>query len=95
MVFNKVRDVPYGCVTTYGEVSKAIGLRNYARHVGFALRSLEFAGEKDVPWWRESIFALHSSFYVPGHTTDTNPHPRRYQFGRYVHTPTHPNRRAC
>ncbi len=57
--------MPFGSITTYGEVSKAIGLRNYARHVGFALRSLEFAGEKDVPWWRKSIFALHSSFFVP------------------------------
>ena len=94
MVFSKVRDVPFGSITTYGEVSKAIGLRNYARHVGFALRSLEFAGEKDVPWWRKSIFALHSSFFVPEPTTDTNPQALSI---RQVNPPphTHSNRRAC
>lgn len=45
-----VRTVPAGFVTTYGDVAQALGSKNVARHVGFAMAALP-AGS-DVPWWR-------------------------------------------
>lgn len=45
-----VRTVPPGRVTTYGDIARALGHANAARHVGFALAALP-AGS-DVPWWR-------------------------------------------
>lgn len=45
-----VATVPPGFVTTYGDVANALGSKNVARHVGFAMAALP-AGS-DVPWWR-------------------------------------------
>jgi len=45
-----VRTVPAGFVTTYGDVAAAIGSKNVARHVGFAMAALPPGS--DVPWWR-------------------------------------------
>ena len=45
-----VRQVPKGSVTTYGDVATALGSRNVARHVGYALAALPDGS--DVPWWR-------------------------------------------
>lgn len=50
-VFEVVRRVPEGWVTTYGDVAHALGLRNVARHVGFALAALP-PDQDDVPWHR-------------------------------------------
>lgn len=50
-VYAIVKDVPAGCVTTYGDVAAQLGLRSVARHVGFALAALE-PGQADVPWHR-------------------------------------------
>jgi len=47
-VFDKVREVPSGAVTTYGDVAGALGSRSVARHVGFAMAN----APDDVPWWR-------------------------------------------
>ena len=47
-VFDKVREVPKGSVTTYGDVAGALGSRSVARHVGFAMAN----ADDDVPWWR-------------------------------------------
>jgi methylated-DNA-protein-cysteine methyltransferase related protein len=45
-----VRAVPPGSVVTYGDLAAALGSRNVARQVGFAMAALP-AGS-DVPWWR-------------------------------------------
>ena len=49
-VYAKVREVPPGAVTTYGDVAGALGSRRVARHVGFALSALP--PDTDVPWHR-------------------------------------------
>ena len=48
-VYARVREVPRGAVTTYGDVAAALGSPRVARHVGWALAA---CGEPDVPWWR-------------------------------------------
>lgn len=45
-----VRRVPKGAVASYGDVAQALGSRNVARHVGWALAALPDGS--DVPWWR-------------------------------------------
>lgn len=45
-----VAQVPPGFVTTYGDVATALGSKNVARHVGFAMAALPDGS--DVPWWR-------------------------------------------
>lgn len=45
-----VAQVPPGFVTTYGDVATALGSKNVARHVGFAMAALPEGS--DVPWWR-------------------------------------------
>lgn len=45
-----VRTVPPGFVVTYGDLAAALGSRNVARQVGFAMAAVP-AGS-DVPWWR-------------------------------------------
>ena len=47
-VYEKVKEVPPGALTTYGDVARALGLHNYSRHVGFALSKVK----DDTPWWR-------------------------------------------
>ena len=49
-VFALVRQVPAGSITTYGDVAAALGSKNVARHVGYALAATP--SESDVPWWR-------------------------------------------
>ena len=48
-VYDLVRTVPEGFVTTYGDVATALGSPRVARHVGWALAALY---EDDVPWHR-------------------------------------------
>lgn len=48
-VYAKVREVPPGAVTTYGDVAAALGAARVARHVGWALAACR---EPGVPWWR-------------------------------------------
>ena len=49
-VHDLVRTVPAGAVTTFGDVAAALGSKNVARHVGYALAALPDG--TDVPWWR-------------------------------------------
>ncbi|MCA8966618.1 MAG: MGMT family protein, partial [Planctomycetes bacterium] len=49
-VHTLVRAVPAGAVTTYGDVAAALGSKNVARQVGWALAALP--DDSDVPWWR-------------------------------------------
>ena len=48
-VYAVVVTVPYGAVTTYGDVAGCLGSRNVARQVGWALAALQ---DPDVPWHR-------------------------------------------
>jgi methylated-DNA-protein-cysteine methyltransferase-like protein len=45
-----VRDIPAGCVTTYGTVGALVGCP--ARVVGYALHHLRHVQREDVPWQR-------------------------------------------
>lgn len=49
-VYELVRAIPPGRVLGYGHVAAALEQPRRARHVGFALASLE-PGDQ-VPWWR-------------------------------------------
>ena len=48
-VYEVVRRVPPGRLTTYGDVAAALGSPRVARHVGWALAALR---DGDVPWPR-------------------------------------------
>ena len=48
-VYEVVRTVPAGFVTTYGDVATVLGSPRVARHVGYALAA---QGAPDVPWHR-------------------------------------------
>jgi len=48
-VYEVVRLVPAGHVTTYGDVASVLGSPRVARHVGWALAGLK---DDDVPWHR-------------------------------------------
>ena len=49
LVYGKVREVPAGKVTTYGDVAGALGSRRVARQVGFALAALDLSTAPSVP----------------------------------------------
>jgi methylated-DNA-protein-cysteine methyltransferase-like protein len=52
-VYDVVRQVPHGRVTTYGDVSRALtGTARSARTVGWALHGLPWEMLETVPWWR-------------------------------------------
>jgi methylated-DNA-protein-cysteine methyltransferase-like protein len=50
LIYDVVRSIPRGRVSTYGDVAKAAGLAGHARQVGYALAALE--ADTDVPWHR-------------------------------------------
>jgi methylated-DNA-protein-cysteine methyltransferase-like protein len=49
-IYDAVRRIPRGRVSTYGDVAVAAGLSGHARQVGYALAALE--PDSDVPWHR-------------------------------------------
>jgi methylated-DNA-protein-cysteine methyltransferase-like protein len=49
-IYDAVRRIPRGRVSTYGDVANAAGLPGHARQVGYALAALET--DTDVPWHR-------------------------------------------
>lgn len=53
-VYNLVRQIPRGKVTSYGRVAQMLGRPNAARAVGYALSALkdQRPSAKDVPWHR-------------------------------------------
>jgi methylated-DNA-protein-cysteine methyltransferase-like protein len=51
-VYALVRAIPPGCVWTYGEVARALGVPRGARAVGWALRALPPREAARVPWHR-------------------------------------------
>ena len=46
-IFEIVKQIPFGKVTTYGAIAKAIGMQSSARYVGWALNSTKYTG--DIP----------------------------------------------
>ena len=50
-VYALVRQVPYGQVSTYGDIAKRLGNVKIARHIGWALSALT-ESDSDVPWHR-------------------------------------------
>jgi methylated-DNA-protein-cysteine methyltransferase related protein len=53
-VYNVVRRIPPGKVTSYGRIAQMLGRPNAARAVGYALSSLKDKDDMghDVPWQR-------------------------------------------
>ncbi len=49
-IFVVIHQIPYGKVSTYGEVAKMAGYPGYARHVGKALSNLP--KDTQLPWFR-------------------------------------------
>ena len=49
-IYDVVRRIPRGRVTSYGEVARLAGIPRHARQVGYALNHL--TGDTDVPWHR-------------------------------------------
>lgn len=49
-VYRLVRRIPYGRVSTYGDIAALLGAPRAARGVGHALSMLPEG--TDIPWWR-------------------------------------------
>lgn len=49
-VYDVVRRIPPGSVSSYGVIAALAGLPGAARMVGYALHALPLSS--DVPWWR-------------------------------------------
>jgi len=49
-IWATIRDIPAGCVASYGQVADLAGIPRGARQVGYALRHLPDG--HDVPWHR-------------------------------------------
>jgi methylated-DNA-protein-cysteine methyltransferase related protein len=49
-IYDVVRQIPYGCVATYGQVAQIAQLPGRARLVGYAL--FKVASDSDIPWHR-------------------------------------------
>ena len=49
-IWDTIRDIPKGCVASYGQVADVAGIPRGARQVGYALRQLP--ANHDVPWHR-------------------------------------------
>lgn len=52
LIYDAVRQIPYGKIASYGQISQIVG-RCSAQMVGFALAALtNIQGNDDVPWQR-------------------------------------------
>jgi methylated-DNA-protein-cysteine methyltransferase-like protein len=51
-VYTAVRAIPRGRVATYGQVAALVGVPRGARAVGWALRAMDTAEARRVPWHR-------------------------------------------
>ena len=49
-IWDTIRDIPEGCVASYGQIAEIAGIARGARQVGYALRQLPDGHE--VPWHR-------------------------------------------
>ncbi len=48
-VYELVRQIPSGRVTTYGHIAEALGMRSSARMVGWALNAIALRDRQDIP----------------------------------------------
>ncbi|KAI9059256.1 MGMT family protein [Trametes sanguinea] len=51
-VYHVVRQIPPQRVTSYGHIAKLIGMPNYSRHVGQALKFISPDVQPPIPWHR-------------------------------------------
>jgi len=51
-VYDIVRRIPRGRVSTYGRIAQMTAVPRGARGVGWALHALRSSHMPDVPWWR-------------------------------------------
>ncbi|KAJ3852822.1 MGMT family protein [Lentinula lateritia] len=51
-VYDTVRRIPLGKVTSYGHIARLIGMPNYSRHVGQALKLSGPGVAPPLPWHR-------------------------------------------
>ncbi|CAL1702926.1 unnamed protein product [Somion occarium] len=65
-VYNVVRQIPPGKVTSYGHVAKLIGLPRHSRHVGQALKFVSPDVIPPIPWQRVLSSAGTISSRGPG-----------------------------
>ncbi|MGI9205976.1 MAG: MGMT family protein [Woeseiaceae bacterium] len=49
-IWATIRDIPEGCVASYGQIAEIAGIPRGARQVGYALRHLPHGS--NVPWYR-------------------------------------------
>lgn len=49
-IWATIRDIPPGCVASYGQIAEIAGVPRGARQVGYALRQLPQG--HDLPWFR-------------------------------------------
>ena len=61
-VYEVVRQIPYGCVSTYGDIARAIGQPRKALFVGYAMRSS----------MEEGAVPCHRVVYKDGHIYPTD-----------------------
>jgi len=66
-VWELVRQIPPGRVTTYGDIAAALGARSAARTVGWALNAV--AGRTDIPAHR----VVNRRGFLTGRMTTTQP----------------------
>ena len=52
IVYDIVKKIPYGKVTSYGHIALLAGKPQAARAVGYALHSIPLTISKEIPWHR-------------------------------------------
>lgn len=50
LVVQRVKEIPFGRVVSYGQIAASIASPRSARQVGWTLRGLEL--KEEIPWWR-------------------------------------------
>jgi methylated-DNA-protein-cysteine methyltransferase related protein len=51
-IYDLVRQIPPGRVSSYGRIAFLLGRPGSARLVGYALHALRADGQDSIPWWR-------------------------------------------
>ncbi len=51
-IYQQVKQIPRGCVATYGQIAGLAGYPRHARQAGYALAALRDKPELQVPWHR-------------------------------------------
>lgn len=51
-VYDIVKQIPFGKVTSYGHIALLIGKPNAARAVGYALKAIPLELKDEIPWHR-------------------------------------------